>query len=128
MDADVSRLIQAIHQSRFKTVLALTGGGTSAAGLLLRVPGGSRTVLEVCVPYDAQAFIEYLGRRPEQFCSPEVAREMAIRAASAHNGSPQGNGPSASAAPPAWPLIAPSGESTASTSPRNPPVNAIVTH
>ena len=80
MDADVSRLIQAIHESHCKTVLALTGGGTSAAGLLLSVPGGSRTVLEVRVPYDAQALIEYLARRADQFCSPEVAKEMALRA------------------------------------------------
>src|SRR5205823_5244308 len=39
-----------------------------------------RTVLEVAVPYGEQALVEYLGRRPEQFCSADTSRLMARRA------------------------------------------------
>jgi nicotinamide mononucleotide (NMN) deamidase PncC len=79
-DADTSCLIAAIHAAPPKCVLALTGGGASAAALLLAVPGASRTVLDVAVPYDERALTEYLGQRPEQFCSDTVSRALAERA------------------------------------------------
>ena len=80
MEPATRRLIEAIHQGPTRYVLALTGGGTSAAGLLLSVPGGSRTVLEISVPYDERALADFLGRRPEQFCSPATSAAMAARA------------------------------------------------
>jgi hypothetical protein len=58
----------------------MTGGGAQAAGMLLGVPGGSRTILEVLVPYQDQALAEFLGRQPEQFCSLATSRLMAERA------------------------------------------------
>jgi hypothetical protein len=61
-------------------VLALAGGGARAAALLLDVPGASRSVLEVVVPYHEQALAEFLGRRPGQFCSAATSGEMALRA------------------------------------------------
>jgi hypothetical protein len=48
--------------------------------LLLSVPGGSRTILEAIVPYHDQSLIEFLGRKPEQFCSAATAEAMAERA------------------------------------------------
>jgi hypothetical protein len=80
VDAATHRLIEALHQSPGKCVLAVTGGGTTAAALLLSVPGGSRTVLEVVVPYHDQALTDFLGRRPEQFCSAATSMDMAVRA------------------------------------------------
>ncbi len=80
MDADTRRLIEAIHRASHKCVLALTGGGAQVAGLLLSVPRGSRTVLEVHVPYHEQALAEYLGRQPAQSCSAATSRDMAARA------------------------------------------------
>ncbi|HLJ91589.1 MAG TPA: hypothetical protein VKU02_00215 [Gemmataceae bacterium] len=80
MDPQVHPLIQALHQSSSKCVLAMTGGGSGAAALLLGVPGASRTVLEVIVPYCEQALVEFLGRRPEQFCSVATSRALALRA------------------------------------------------
>lgn len=80
MDAILHHLIEALHRTPHRCVLALTGGGTSAAAMLLNVPGGSRTVLEVHVPYHEQALIEFLGCRPEHFCSAATARAMAVRA------------------------------------------------
>src|SRR5207302_4266435 len=80
MDPDIRRLIESIHRSAVKCVLVMTGGGASAAGTLLQVPGGSRTILEVAVPYQEQALVQFLGRRPAQFCSAATSREMAVRA------------------------------------------------
>jgi hypothetical protein len=80
MDPATRRLIEAVHRTPCRCVLALTGGGASAAGLLLSVPGGSRTVLEVVVPYDERALADFLGRRPEQFCSAATGADLAARA------------------------------------------------
>jgi hypothetical protein len=80
MDPAIRRLIETLHASQRKCVLAMTGGGAQAAALLLNVPGGSRTVLEVSIPYHEQALIDFLGRRPEGFCTAETALEMAARA------------------------------------------------
>lgn len=80
MDTETHRLIEAIHQTPFKIVLVATGGGTSAAGQLLSVPGGSRTVLEALIPYAETAFVEFMGYVPEQFCSAETSRTMASEA------------------------------------------------
>jgi hypothetical protein len=79
MDAATRQLVEALHAHPRQCVLALTGGGTTAAALLLGVPGASRTVLEVQIPYDDQALVQYLGRRPEQFCSAATGRELAVR-------------------------------------------------
>src|SRR5438105_2985557 len=80
MDLAIRRVIEAIHTAPFRCVLAVTGGGTQAAALLLNVPGGSRTILEVLVPYGAQALADFLGGEPESFCSAETSVAMARRA------------------------------------------------
>jgi len=61
-------------------VLVLTGGGSNALADLLAVPGASRTVLEAVVPYSEGAMIDFLGGRPDRFCSPQTARAMAMAA------------------------------------------------
>src|SRR5579871_3179174 len=80
MDLAVRQLIESLHRSAPKYVLALTGGGTSAAANLLAVPGGSRSVLEVLVPYHENALADFLGHSPEQYCSESTAVTMANRA------------------------------------------------
>jgi len=80
MDDAVRRLIALLHQSPYRCVLAATGGAPGAIAWLLSVPGGSRTVLEASVPYAEESLGEYLGRRPESFCSVPTSRDMAIRA------------------------------------------------
>jgi hypothetical protein len=80
MDAAVHAPIARLHDAPYRYVLAATGGGATAAGWLLSVPGGSRTVLEIVVPYSEQSLSEFLGRRPQSFCSAATAREMAGRA------------------------------------------------
>jgi hypothetical protein len=80
MDAAIHHLITVLHQSPCRYVLALAGGGTGAAAWLLSVPGGSRTVLEIAVPYAEEALCDYLGRRPDSFCSVATSRDLARRA------------------------------------------------
>jgi nicotinamide mononucleotide (NMN) deamidase PncC len=80
MDPTTQALIAAIHQSDARWVLGLTGGGSQAAAQLLSVPGASRAILEVLVPYHPHALVEFLGHPPAQFCSADTSREMAERA------------------------------------------------
>lgn len=71
-------LIRRIHRQGKQFVLAFSGGGSGAISALLRVPGGSQSVLEGIVPYSQAALIELLGSPPEQFCSDRTARAMAV--------------------------------------------------
>lgn len=59
-------------------MLAITGGGSSAIGRLLEVPGGSRSLLEATVPYSSAALVEYLSAPPDRFCAEPTARAMAM--------------------------------------------------
>jgi hypothetical protein len=76
-DAAWQKLISTVHASGRKAALAITGGGSGAIGELLRVPGGSRLLIEAQVPYDAQALTAYLGFAPEQASSADTAIAMA---------------------------------------------------
>ena len=76
-DAAWQQLISALHASGRKAALAITGGGTGAVGELLRVPGGSRLLIEAQVPYDALALATFLGFAPAQACSADTAIAMA---------------------------------------------------
>jgi hypothetical protein len=71
------QLISAVQTSGRKAALAITGGGSGAIGELLRVPGGSRLLLEAQVPYDALALETFLGFAPAQACSADTAVAMA---------------------------------------------------
>lgn len=70
-------LISAMHASGRKAALAITGGGSGAIGELLRVPGGSRLLLEAQVPYDEHALAEFLGFAPAQASSADTAIALA---------------------------------------------------
>jgi hypothetical protein len=74
------QLIPALHASGRKAALAITGGGSGAVGELLRVPGGSRLLIEAQVPYDAQALAAFLGFAPAQASSADTAIAMAATA------------------------------------------------
>jgi hypothetical protein len=76
-DAAWQQLISAVHASGRKAALAITGGGSGAVGELLRVPGGSRLLIEAQIPYDALALAAFLGFAPAQACSSDTAIAMA---------------------------------------------------
>jgi hypothetical protein len=74
-------LIEAIHATPPLAVVAVTGGGVLATADLLSVPGASRTVLEVRVPYAASALADLVGAaalgRIAQAVSSDAAEAMA---------------------------------------------------
>ena len=76
-DAAWQQLISALQASGRKAALAITGGGSGAVAELLRVPGGSRLLIEAQVPYDALALATFLGFAPAQACSDDTAIAMA---------------------------------------------------
>jgi hypothetical protein len=73
-------LIPALHASGRKAALAITGGGSGAIAELLRVPGGSRLLVEAQVPYDEMALAAFLGFAPVQASAAGTAVAMAQRA------------------------------------------------
>src|SRR4029079_9271180 len=77
VDAAWQQLIYALHADGRHAALAITGGGSGAVGKLLRVPGGSRLLIEAQVPYDALALATFLGFAPAQACSADTAIAMA---------------------------------------------------
>jgi len=76
----IQQLVEAIHAAPARVVIAVTGGGSGAIGRLLQVAGASRTVLEAAVPYSPPALADWLGGPPDQACSAETARAMAMAA------------------------------------------------
>src|SRR5438128_4831503 len=80
MDVSWPQTIAAMHASGRQAVLAITGGGTGAIAQLLRVPGGSRLLLEAIVPYDGQSLTAFLGFSPAHASSGETAVALAERA------------------------------------------------
>jgi hypothetical protein len=55
-------------------------GGSQALAWLLAVPGATRTVLEVTLPYSYAAFDRFIGFQPAQYVSPETAIVLATTA------------------------------------------------
>lgn len=80
MQPDVQEAISRIHASSTSAVLYAAGGASHASSWLLSVPGASKTVLEVCVPYARAAFRELLVERSaaiQSFASMNSARALA---------------------------------------------------
>lgn len=73
-------LIKKIHASPFKAVIATTGGGAGAFDMLLNRGGGSATLLDGMIPYSEAALAKFLRGRPDKFCCPITARDMAMAA------------------------------------------------
>lgn len=72
-----TELIRRIHARPTMAVISAAGAGSAAISWLLGVPGASRTVLEIGVPYAAPALTEFVGYEPPQFVSEETATAMA---------------------------------------------------
>ena len=68
------------NQTDTKFVLAMAGGGSEAISTWMTQPGASKSVLSIHMPYSDNAIIDYLGTRPERFCSHEAARLFAMKA------------------------------------------------
>ncbi|TWT99991.1 nicotinic acid mononucleotide adenylyltransferase [Botrimarina colliarenosi] len=71
-------LIERLHATPWRGVLAITGGGSGAIERLLTVPGASATVLEAVVPYCQTALADWLDETPARACDERTARQMAM--------------------------------------------------
>lgn len=80
MDEAIRHLVERIHAAHTMAVIVVTGAGSQAVAWVLGVPGASRTVLEVLIPYSRRSFIGFLGHEPEQYVSAETARALAAQA------------------------------------------------
>ncbi|MCP3912046.1 MAG: hypothetical protein GY745_17155 [Actinomycetia bacterium] len=79
-DDERRAIAQRLHDSPVQLVLHATGGGMALITDLLLVPGASRTVLEVTVPYAATAMVDLLDTEPTQFVSAVTAGDLAAAA------------------------------------------------
>ncbi|MDZ8119832.1 CinA family protein [Pontiella sp. NLcol2] len=75
-----NKTIERIQASGFRSVWAVTGGGIAAVHAMLVHPGASRFVLDVRIPYSAEALEKFLGDKPVSACSEAAARLMAAKA------------------------------------------------
>lgn len=71
-------MYQKLLEKNISLVMAITGGGAGAIGLLTKNGGASKILLEAHVPYSAKASSEYAGKEPEQFCSRDHALNLAV--------------------------------------------------
>jgi nicotinamide mononucleotide (NMN) deamidase PncC len=76
----LKKLISDINNSDAKLVLTIAGAGIQAAKWLLDIPGASKTVLEIQIPYSDNSMSDVLGYMPEQFVSEKTALDMARKA------------------------------------------------
>ena len=77
---DTDRAIELIRDSGARVYVACTGAGAGLQGLLWRLPGSSSFLVGASFPYAADATDEFLGFRPEKYCSPETALDLATEA------------------------------------------------
>ncbi|KAL4451608.1 hypothetical protein ABPG75_007270 [Micractinium tetrahymenae] len=80
MDPAIENVVERIHSSTMRIVLYLGGGASQAVAWLLSVPGASRTVLDMHIPYSRASLADVLGKAPQSYASAETAREMAVAA------------------------------------------------
>lgn len=76
---DVQTFSQQIHDSPVDGVISVAGAGSLGIAWLFSVPGASRTVLEVIMPYGSKSMIDFLGYEPTQYVSVDTAIDMARR-------------------------------------------------
>jgi len=75
-----SDVISRLHRGANGLVIIATGGGTSAISMLQSVPGASASLLEAQVPYSNLAVDELLGAKPDRYCAPQTALDLAVSA------------------------------------------------
>ena len=64
MADSISHLVERIHASPHRAVIAVTGAGGQALAWILSLPGASMTVLEAIVPYGRISMRDFLGHEP----------------------------------------------------------------
>ena len=71
-------IARGLHDRPHRGVIYVTGGGSLVLSDLLQVAGASATLVEAGVPYAQASLASLLGAPPEQACSAETARDLAM--------------------------------------------------
>jgi nicotinamide mononucleotide (NMN) deamidase PncC len=71
-------VIRFLHNGPQRGIFHIAGGGATMVSDLLQVPGASGTVIEAAIPYSESSLATLLGSKPDQACSPETARDLAM--------------------------------------------------
>ena len=82
-ERDRRRIATALHAHPARMVLVVAGGGNALITDLLDVPGASRTVLEVVVPYAETSMAEFVDRPGESLTGIVSAEHAAAMARAA---------------------------------------------
>ena len=82
-ERDRRRIATALHVHPARMVLVVAGGGNALITDLLDVPGASRTVLEVVVPYAETSMAEFVDRPGESLTGIVSAEHAAAMARAA---------------------------------------------
>lgn len=77
MELSLENLVKKIHDSKYKVVMAITGGGTEAVGELCKYGGASNTLIEATVCYNQTSFDSYVGGKPDKYASVDAAAQLA---------------------------------------------------
>ena len=80
MEEDILNDVKNLHDSNIEFVLVFAGAGGRAIDRILSIPGSSKTVLEIIIPYSNNSLDDFLGLKPEKYVSPETAELMAKKA------------------------------------------------
>lgn len=77
LDPKLRGIVESIHESPYMAVVIVSGGGALSLSWLLCVPGASRTILDMRVPYATSAMRQILKYSPDQLVSVTTAENMA---------------------------------------------------
>lgn len=84
--------VVALQHLNKKIAICITGGGTGIIDEILRYGGSSSVIMDCRVPYSSKSLIEYIGYKPDHFCSEETTKSMGISAlklATKYSGDPE---------------------------------------
>ena len=75
-----NQYIKRLIDTKKKTTMCVTGGGTGIFDGLLHEGGGSEFLVEGIIPYHPETTHQLIGKVPDHYSSPDTARAMAVAA------------------------------------------------
>jgi len=69
-----------LRAASWRFVVSISGGGSAFISDYLATPGASASLLEALVPYSPESTDQFLGFKPENYCSERTARLLASSA------------------------------------------------
>jgi len=76
----MSKWAEEIHESPWRGVFHMTGGGSLLVSDLLTTAGASSTILEILIPYSNKSLSELISKKEEKAVSENVSRQLSVSA------------------------------------------------